>query len=70
MGVQAHGKGHVTEHVLRSEVDAFPRVRNQLDVGYGWVLWDSVKEETSLSVLERLEIVCKWVSSFILYCTV
>lgn len=39
--VEAQGEGHVAEDVLRSEVDAFPRVRYQLDVGYGWVVCGS-----------------------------
>lgn len=40
MGVQAQAEGHVTEDVLRSQVDAFGRVRYQLYVGYGRVVCD------------------------------
>lgn len=40
VGVQAQGEGHVTEDVLRPQVNAFGRVRYQLYVAYGGVACD------------------------------
>lgn len=50
MGVEAQGEGHVAEDVLGSEVYAFPRVRYQLYVGYGWVVCDRVIQIDSLNL--------------------
>lgn len=38
VGVEAQREGHVAKDVLRSEIDAFPRVCYQLYVGYSWVI--------------------------------
>lgn len=40
VGAEAQGEGHVAEDVLRSDVDAFPRICYQFYVGYSWVVWD------------------------------